>query len=70
MGHKMSEDYIDFDLTIDIDCFNCGENTTIRFRLGVQRAEYTYCNSCGEGIGVLFEAHTLRILRLAPIGDY
>jgi len=60
---------IDFHLTVDIDCYNCGENITIPFRLGVHHAEYGYCNACGEGIEIRNQAHTLSISRLEPLTE-
>jgi hypothetical protein len=62
-------DTVDFPLTIDIDCYNCGENITIPFHLGVQEVEYGYCNSCGEGIEIINQAHTLSISRLEPLAE-
>ena len=59
-------DKIDIDLVIDIDCYQCGTNISIPFRLGVQQGEYAYCQECQEGVEVINLAGTLSIARLEP----
>ena len=60
---------IDVKLYIDIDCYTCGENIAVPFRLGVQEAAYAYCSKCkSEGVAIdgrgISDTGTLSITRL------
>ena len=67
-----TKDYIEYfgqmdaDIIIDIDCYGCGHNISIPYRLGVQQASYVYCDICeyGEGVQVYYIPGTLSISRL------
>ena len=42
----------DINLIIDIDCYECGKNISIPFRLGIQQIACQYCIECGQGVFV------------------
>ena len=52
------------EIYISIDCYKCGTKMEFPFRLGVQQAEYAYCNYCREGVQVTFFNNVLNIDRL------
>jgi len=52
------------EITIDIDCYQCGTKLQFPFRLFIGHAEYCYCQECQEGVEVYFDQNILHISRL------
>jgi len=52
------------EITISIDCYQCGEKLTFPFRLFRNHAEYMYCPICQEGVQIYLNGSTLEIDKL------
>ena len=52
------------EITLSIDCYQCGNKLEFQFRPFVSHAAYCYCPECQEGIQVYMINTTLHIDRL------
>lgn len=54
------------EITINIDCYQCGTKLQFPFKLRLSLSEYCYCPDCQEGVEIRFDGSILHIDRLDP----
>jgi hypothetical protein len=51
-------------ITVELDCYNCGETIEIPYWVNHDTAEHRYCKNCYERLEVRYKAGRLKIVRL------
>lgn len=66
---KTAQSTIPGEITISIDCFQCGTKLEIPYKLWLTCSEYCYCPDCQEGIEIRFDGEILHINRLDALAS-